>query len=49
MSHQVKKLMTDTNTEPFTSLIQIDENFVGGLNKNQHADKKVKASQEQQL
>jgi transposase len=45
MAHQIKLLMTDNNPEPFTGVIQADESFIGGLNKNRHADKKVPESQ----
>jgi transposase-like protein len=45
MSHQIKLLMANKSTEPFTGVIQADESFFGGLNKNRHADKKVAESQ----
>jgi transposase len=45
MSHQIKKLMANKNNEPFTGVIECDETFIGGLNKNRHADKKVEDSQ----
>ncbi len=45
MSHQIKKLMANRDDEPFTGVIQCDESFIGGLNKNRHAGKKVENSQ----
>ena len=45
MSHQIKILMANKGRESFTGVIQADESFFGGLNKNRHADKKVAESQ----
>ena len=46
MSHQIKLLMANGKSkEPFTGVIQADESFFGGLNKNRHADKKISESQ----
>ena len=46
MNHQIKLLMANSKCkEPFTGVIQADESFFGGLNKNRHADKKVAESQ----
>lgn len=45
MAHQIKKLMANKNIQPLTGVIECDETFVGGLNKNRHADKKVEQSQ----
>jgi len=45
MNHQIKLLMANKSAEPFTGVIQADESFFGGLNKNRHADKKVAESQ----
>jgi transposase len=44
MAHQIKKLMVNEQ-EPFTGVVECDESFIGGLNKNRHADKKVQHSQ----
>ena len=45
MAHQIKILMANKSRESFTGVIQADESFFGGLNKNRHADKKVAESQ----
>lgn len=45
MAHQIKLLMVNTHASPLTGVIECDETFVGGLNKNRHADKKVPESQ----
>ena len=47
MNHQIKLLMAmkNKNRKPFTGVIQADESFFGGLNKNRHVDKKIPESQ----
>ncbi|MFT3909856.1 MAG: IS1595 family transposase [Ferruginibacter sp.] len=46
MNHQIKILIAKGKCDdPFTGVIQGDECFIGGLNKNRHADKKVEESQ----
>ena len=46
MAHQIKILMSNKkNSSPLTGVIEADECFIGGLNKNRHADKKVPESQ----
>lgn len=45
MNHQIKLLMSNKNSEPFTGVIECDESFIGGLNKNRHSDKKIEESQ----
>lgn len=46
MNHQIKLLMSNNkNKEPFTGVLELDESFIGGLNKNRHADKKIEDSQ----
>lgn len=44
MAHQIKILMSDQSEVNLSGVVQCDETFVGGLNKNRHADKKVKQS-----
>ena len=45
MAHQIKILMSDQSKVTISGIVQCDETFVGGLNKNRHADKKVEQSQ----
>lgn len=45
MSHQIKLLMSNKHSDPFTGVIECDESLLGGLNKNRHTDKKVEESQ----
>jgi transposase len=45
MAHQIKILMANSKHEMFTGVIEADETFIGGLNKNRHADKKIPESQ----
>jgi len=50
MAHQIKILMANKEKrEPLTGVIECDETFIGGLNKNRHADKKVPKSQGRSL
>lgn len=45
MAHQIKILMTNKSNDPFSGVIIADESFLGGLNKNRHASKRVEGSQ----
>lgn len=45
MMHQIRLLMANKETGMLTGVIEMDESFIGGLNKNRHADKKVEDSQ----
>lgn len=45
MLHRIRSIFSTNQTEKFTGIIQSDESFIGGKNKNRHADKKVKDSQ----
>ncbi len=45
MAHQIKILMANKTIEPLTGVIEGDETFIGGLNKNRHEDKKIPESQ----
>ena len=45
MLHRLRHLMANGDIKkPFTDVVQADEAFVGGKNKNRHADKKVPKS-----
>ncbi len=45
MLHQIRKLLTEVAPEKIEGVVQIDETFVGGKNKNRHRDKKVHNNQ----
>lgn len=44
MLKQIRTLLSNDDTT-LSQIVQVDETFVGGKNKNRHADKKVKNSQ----
>ena len=45
MLHRIRECFGDVNGTKLDGVVQIDETFVGGKNKNRHWDKKVKNSQ----
>ncbi len=45
MLQRIRNTFATTPEEKLTGVTQVDETFVGGKNKNRHADKKVKESQ----
>lgn len=45
MAHQIKILMANCDKDQLSGVIEMDETFIGGLNKNRHADKKIQESQ----
>lgn len=45
MLHRIRKLLTEIAPEKIEDVVEVDETFVGGKNKNRHYDKKVKNSQ----
>lgn len=45
MLHRIREMLKRVNPEMLTGQTEVDETFVGGKNKNRHADKKVKESQ----
>ena len=45
MLHRLRSAFTDVEPKILTGVVSIDETFVGGKNKNRHADKKVDGGQ----
>ncbi len=45
MLHRIREMLREKQPSLLTGTVQVDETFVGGKNKNRHADKKVKNSQ----
>lgn len=45
MLRKIRNMFTQMNTEKLKDHVQADESFVGGKNKNRHADKKYKGVQ----
>ncbi len=44
INHRLRAMLTETNPELLSGTIEVDETFVGGLEKNKHLSKKVKRS-----
>lgn len=42
--HRIREMLKDNDTEKLDGSVQVDETYVGGLNKNRHADKKIDKS-----
>lgn len=45
MLHRIREMLRKKQSPLLSGTVQADETFVGGKNKNRHADKKVKESQ----
>jgi transposase-like protein len=44
--HRIREMLArTTSTEPLSGMVEVDETYVGGKNKNRHKDKKVPNSQ----
>lgn len=43
--HRIREMLKDTNVEVLNGMVEVDETYVGGKNKNRHKDKKVENSQ----
>jgi len=44
MCHRVRAGLIDPNFRQLMGIVEVDETYVGGKNKNRHADKKIKGS-----
>lgn len=42
MLHRIRECFSNENDSKLDGVVEIDETFVGGKNKNRHANKKVK-------
>jgi transposase len=45
MGHQIRTLIGGCSTEQLNGLVEADETYIGGKNKNRHANKKIPNSQ----
>lgn len=45
MLHRIREMLREKKPEILSGVVQADETFVGGKNKNRHADKKIENSQ----
>jgi transposase-like protein len=46
VNHRIREMLKDnTSAKPLSGMVEVDETYVGGKNKNRHADKKVENSQ----
>jgi hypothetical protein len=45
MAHQIKILMGNKNSDPFSGVVGADETYIGGLNKNRRNGEKLEESQ----
>lgn len=43
--HRIREMLNDNKGEQLQDVVQIDESYFGGKNKNRHADKKVDGTQ----
>jgi transposase-like protein len=43
--HRIREMLREKAPVALKNVVEIDESFVGGKNKNRHADKKVKGTQ----
>jgi transposase-like protein len=45
INHRIREMHTNKSIEKLETVVQIDESFIGGKNKNRHWDKKIPHSQ----
>ncbi|MGN6196726.1 MAG: IS1595 family transposase [Ginsengibacter sp.] len=45
LNHRIREMLKDNDKQKLSGVVAVDETFVGGKNKNRHADKKAPQSQ----
>lgn len=45
INHRIRTMLTETQPELLGNMVEADETYVGGKNKNRHQDKKIEGSQ----
>lgn len=45
VNHRIREMLKDAVSTKLTDIVEVDETFIGGKNKNRHKDKKVENSQ----
>jgi transposase-like protein len=43
--HRIREMLANNAAEQFNGQVEVDETFIGGKNKNRHANKKIEGSQ----
>jgi len=43
--HRIREMLANNEAEQFSGNVEVDETYVGGKNKNRHANKKIEGSQ----
>lgn len=45
INHRIREMLVETQPELLNGMVEADESYVGGKNKNRHKDKKIEGSQ----